>query len=259
MRIFILGTGRMGAWLTEELYLKHEVIVHDADPEKMKYFIKVRRLVELSELDELEPELFINCVTLGDTVSAFEAVLPHLPKDCVIADISSVKTGLADYYAKAGHPFVSSHPMFGPTFGNIRDLENESAVVISESCEAGKAFFRELYSRLGIRIFEKSFEEHDKTVAYSLATPFVSTMVFAACMKRQDAPGTTFKRHLAIAKGLLSEDDRLLAEIMFNPYTIRQIELINSQLSYLTHIIKAKDYEEMTKFLEGLRENIGER
>ena len=94
-------------------------------------------------------------------------------------------------------------------------------------------------------------------MAYSLATPFASTMVFAACMKRQDAPGTTFKKHIAIAKGLLSEDDRLLSEIMFNPYTIRQIELINSQLSYLTHIIKGKDYEEMTKFLEGLRENIG--
>jgi Prephenate dehydrogenase len=257
MRIFILGTGRMGAWLTEELYLSHEVFVHDSCPERMKYFIKVKRLIDLSELDELKPELFINCVTLGDTIAAFDAVLPHLPADCIISDISSVKTGLAEYYKKAGHPFVSSHPMFGPTFGNIRELENESAVIIGESCERGKAFFRELYSKLGIKIFEKDFEDHDKTVAYSLATPFASTMVFAACMKKQDAPGTTFKRHLAIAKGLLSEDDRLISEIMFNPYTIRQIELINSQLSYLTHIIKGKDYEEMTKFLEGLRENIG--
>ena len=64
-------------------------------------------------------------------------------------------------------------------------------------------------------------------------------------MKRQETPGTNFKRHMAIAKGLLSEDDRLLTEIMFNPYTIRQIELINSQLSYLTHIIRQRDYEEM--------------
>ena len=77
-------------------------------------------------------------------------------------------------------------------------------------------------------------------------------------MKRQETPGTNFKRHMIIAKGLLSEDDRLLAEIMFNPYTIRQIELINSKLSYLTHIIKQRDYDEMRKFLAALRENIAE-
>jgi len=77
-------------------------------------------------------------------------------------------------------------------------------------------------------------------------------------MKKQDAPGTNFKKHMAIARGLLSEDDRLLTEIMFNQYTIRQLELINSKLSYLTHIIRQKDYEEMKKFLDTLRKNIAD-
>ena len=258
MRIFIMGTGRMGAWLTEELCLHHEVCVHDEDIERMKYFIKVRRILDLSELDAFKPELFINCVTLGHTVDAFEKVLPHLPEDCILADIASVKTGFSEYYQKLGRPFVSSHPMFGPTFANIRDLQAESAIIISESDERGKAFFRDFYSHLGIRVFEYDFEGHDRTVAYSLATPFASTMVFAACMKKQEAPGTNFKKHMAIAKGLLSEDDRLLSEIMFNPYTIRQIELINSKLAYLTHIIRQRDYDEMNKFLASLRANIAD-
>lgn len=258
MRIFILGTGRMGAWLTEELCLEHEVAVHDADPNRMKYFIKVQRILDLEELREFRPELFINCVSLGSTIEAFDAVLPYLPESCILSDIASVKTGLAEYYRLRERPFVSSHPMFGPTFANIRDLKDESAVIITESGEEGKAFFRGLYRRLGIKIFEKDFEGHDRTVAYSLATPFASTMVFAACMKKQDAPGTNFKRHMTIAKGLLSEDDRLLTEIMFNPYTIRQLELINSKLAYLTHIIAQRDYDEMTKFLATLRENIAE-
>jgi len=248
----------MGAWLTEELCLHHEVCVHDEDIERMKYFIKVRRILDLSELDAFKPELFINCVTLGHTVDAFEKVLPHLPEDCILADIASVKTGFAEYYQKLGRPFVSSHPMFGPTFANIRDLQAESAIIISESDERGKAFFRDFYSHLGIRVFEYDFEGHDRTVAYSLATPFASTMVFAACMKKQEAPGTNFKKHMAIAKGLLSEDDRLLSEIMFNPYTIRQIELINSKLAYLTHIIRQRDYDEMRKFLASLRANIAD-
>jgi len=256
MRIFILGTGRMGAWLTEELCLEHELLVYDGDPERMKYFIRVQRAVDLGEVKAFAPDLFVNSVTLGETTKAFDAVLPLLPPDCIIADIASVKTGLEEYYREKGRPFVSSHPMFGPTFANIRDLSGESAVIIEESDPRGKAFFRDLYSRLGIRVLEKSFAEHDRTMAYSLATPFASTMVFAACMEPHDAPGTNFKRHLAIAKGLLSEDDRLLAEIMFNPLVPRQLELIGSKLTWLSHIIKARDFDEMTRFVRGLRENV---
>jgi prephenate dehydrogenase len=253
-----MGAGRMGAWLTEELCWDHEVCVYDADPKKLKYFIKVRRALELSELREFEPELFINCVTLGDTEAAFDAALPYLPDGCILADIASVKNGIADYYRRSGRPFVSSHPMFGPTFANIRDLHDENAVIIAESDERGKDFFRGFYRERGIRVFEYGFEEHDRTVAYSLAIPFASSMVFAACMKHQEAPGTTFKRHMATAKGVLSEDDRLLAETMFNPYTVRQLELIGSKLAYLSHIIQDKDYEEMKKFLDSLRRNIAD-
>jgi Prephenate dehydrogenase len=191
MRIAILGAGRMGAWLTEELCWHHDVMVHDTDLLKMKYFIKVHRALSIEEFAEFEPELFINCVPLGYTLEAFDKTLPYLPKTCIISDIASVKTGFKEYYEQSGRAFVSSHPMFGPTLANIRDLHEESAIIISESSKEGAAFFRNFYAGLKIRIFEYSFEEHDKTVAYSLATPFASTMVFAACMKNRMLPGLT--------------------------------------------------------------------
>ncbi|MBI5524810.1 MAG: prephenate dehydrogenase [Deltaproteobacteria bacterium] len=258
MRVFILGTGRMGAWLTEELCFEHEVCVHDVEPGRMKYFIKVRRILDLGEVKDFRPEIFINCVTLGETVAAFERAMPYLEPDCILSDIASVKGDLAAFYRRAGRPFVSSHPMFGPTFSNIRDLRDESAIIITESDSRGKEFFRALYERFGVRIFERDFAGHDETIAYSLGTPFASTMVFAACMKEIDAPGTNFRRHMTIARGLLSEDDRLLSEIMFNPRTLKQLETINSKLSYLTHIIRQRDQDEMVKFLAGLRKNIGQ-
>jgi prephenate dehydrogenase len=81
-------------------------------------------------------------------------------------------------------------------------------------------------------------------------------MVFAATMKHQDAPGTTFKRHMNIARGLFSEDDYLLTEILFNPHTGEQLEKIQEQLSTLQNIIKQKDSTGMKKYLTQLRENI---
>jgi prephenate dehydrogenase len=84
-------------------------------------------------------------------------------------------------------------------------------------------------------------------------------MVFAACMKHQDAPGTTFQKHFDVAKGVLSEDDFLLSEILFNPYTPEQVEKIQNQMSRLLEIIKNKDSEAMSVYLAGLRENIKEK
>jgi prephenate dehydrogenase len=256
MKIFVMGAGHMGAWLVEEFCLDHQVAVYDRDKRKLKYFFEVTRLTDLSQLRAFEPELVINAVSLPDTHQAFRDVLPHVPKDCILSDIASVKIGFRDLYLDLGLRFVSTHPMFGPTFANIRDLHNENAIIIEESDQEGKAFFRDFYERLKLNVFDYTFEEHDKTIAYSLSTPFASSMVFAACMKKQEAPGTTFRKHLEIADALLSEDDHLLSEIMFNPHTVRQIEEINSQLAYLTHIIRDRDYDEMKKFLNRLRNNI---
>jgi len=256
MRICIMGAGHLGAWLVEEFCLDHEVAVYDTDRRKLKYFFNVKRLLELAEVKEFEPELLINAVSLPNVYKAFNDVLPYLPERCILSDVASVKTGIHDYYKNIGKKFVSTHPMFGPTFANIRDLRDENAIIIKESEGEGKEFFRNFYEGLKLHVHEYTFEEHDKTIAYSLSVPFASSMVFAACMKKQEAPGTTFRKHMDIAKGLLSEDDHLLAEVMFNPNTVRQIEEINSRLAYLTHIIRGRDYEEMEKFLNKLRNNI---
>lgn len=254
--ICILGAGHMGAWLVEELCHDYEVAVYDPDIKKMKYFFNVTRMTEMSQISDFKPDILINAVSLNKTVEVFQEVEKYLPENCILSDITSVKTDIKDYYEKCSFKYVSTHPMFGPTFSNIRDLSNENAIIITESDEKGKEFFRKFYSSLGLNISEYSFVDHDKTTAYSLSIPFISSMVFAAVMKKQDAPGSTFKRHMQIAEGLLSEDDYLLAEILFNPNTLSQVEKINSQLSYLTHIIKGHDSDEIVKFFNKLRANI---
>jgi prephenate dehydrogenase len=81
-------------------------------------------------------------------------------------------------------------------------------------------------------------------------------MVFAACMKHLEAPGTTFKKHLAIAEGLLSENDYLLSEILLNPHTLPQIERIYEKLSDLMQMIRQKDTKAIHEFVGELRKNL---
>jgi len=256
MRICVIGAGKMGIWLTDALCSQHEVAVFDRDIERLKYVFNTQRLTSFDEISAFNPELVINAVTLKYTVEVFKAVLPYLPKDCIISDIASVKTGLQEFYNSSGHRFVSTHPMFGPTFGNLKELSKHHAIIISESDHLGKAFFKDFYGSLGLNIHDYSFDGHDQTIAYSLSIPFVSTMVFAACMQHQKAPGTTFNKHLDVAKGLLSEDDFLLTEILFNPYSLPQVHNIVEQLNVLIKQIETKDTEQMRGYLARLRENI---
>lgn len=256
MKILILGAGKMGSFFSDVLSFEHEVAIYDTDPQRLRFTFNTHRMTTMEEIEAFKPELLINAATVKYTIPAFESVLPHIPESCIISDIASVKTGLPEFYKKAKRSFVSTHPMFGPTFANLGSLSEENAIIITESDHLGKVFFKDLYSRLHLNIFEYTFKQHDETIAYSLSIPFVSTMVFAATMKHQDAPGTTFKRHMNIARGLFSEDDYLLTEILFNPHTGEQLEKIQEQLSTLQNIIKQKDSTGMKKYLTQLRENI---
>lgn len=256
MRILVLGAGKMGTFFTDVLCMQHEVALFDTDPQRLRFVFNTIRITNPEEIRDFNPELVINAATIKYTIGAFKMILPYLNPSCILSDIASVKTGLPEFYAETGHPFVSTHPMFGPTFANLGDLSSQYTIIISESDHLGKVFFRDLYRNLRLNIFEYSFREHDETIAYSLSIPFVSTLVFTGVMKYQEAPGTTFKKHMAIAQGLLSEDDYLLTEILFNPHTPEQVEKICTQMENLLEIIRNKDSEALKKYLVQARENI---
>ena len=246
----------MGSFFVDLLSFDHETAVFDVDPKRLRFMYNTQRFTSLDEIDAFSPELVINAVTLKYTLDVFRDVLPHLPADCILSDIASVKTGMKEFYEQTGRRYVSTHPMFGPTFANLGALSNENAIVITEGDYMGRIFFRDLYSRLGLHVCEYTFAEHDETVAYSLSIPFVSTFVFADVMKHQDAPGTTFKRPMQIAKGVLGEDDCLLREILFNPRTGGQVANIRDELKTLLEIIDRKDEPALNAYLKRIRSHI---
>ena len=246
----------MGSFFTDLLSFDHEVAVYDPDSARLRFMFNCQRFSSLDEVDEFKPQLVINAATVKYTLDAFNAVMPHLPETAILSDVASVKTGLKEFYEASGHPYVSSHPMFGPTFASLSNLSNENAIIISEGDHLGKVFFRDLYNRLHLHIEEYTFAEHDLTIAYSLSIPFASTLVFASNMKHQDAPGTTFKRHMAIANGLMGEDDYLLSEILFNPHTSEQLQNISDKLAELKDIVDTRDSGRMKEFLDKARQNL---
>jgi prephenate dehydrogenase len=61
---------------------------------------------------------------------------------------------------------------------------------------------------------------------------------------------------MSIARGLFSEDDYLLTEILFNPFTSGQVENIRKELKDLLALIDSKDTVKLQEYLKRLRKNI---
>ncbi|HOK50773.1 MAG: prephenate dehydrogenase/arogenate dehydrogenase family protein [Bacteroidales bacterium] len=256
MKILIVGAGNMGAWLVDALCLDHDIAVMDKNKQRLKFLFSCHRFTTLEEVREFQPQMVINAVSLQHTFEAFDELLPVLPDDCILSDIASVKNGLHAYYQKTGRRFVSTHPMFGPTFANIKELARQNAIIITEGDEEGKQFFRSFYESLHLNIFEYSFDEHDRTIAYSLTIPFVTTLLFGASIKKQKAPGTTFQKHMQIARGLMSENNYLLSEVLCSPYSAEQIDAMKKVLEHLSELIQQKNTPALHDFFEKVRKNI---
>ena len=118
----------MGSFFTDILSFQHETAVFDVNPHQLRFVYNTYRFTTLEEIKDFEPELVINAVTVKYTLDAFRQVLPVLPKDCIISDIASVKTGLKKFYDESGFRYVSTHPMFGPTFASLNNLNTENAM-----------------------------------------------------------------------------------------------------------------------------------
>ena len=133
MKILILGAGKMGSFFTDLLSFDHEVGVYEIDAKRMRFLYNTQRFTELDEIGAFCPDLVINAVSLKYTLDVFRQVIPYLPKEhCILSDISSVKTGFKEFYESSGFHYVSTHPMFGPTFANLGKLSDENAIIINE-------------------------------------------------------------------------------------------------------------------------------
>ena len=152
MRILVLGAGKMGSFFLDLLSFEHETAVYERDAKRLRFTYNTLRFTTLEEIKDFKPELVINAVTVKYTIDAFKDIIPIVPKDCIISDIASVKTGLKEFYEASGMRYVSTHPMFGPTFANLNQLSEENAIIISEGDDEGKLFFRNLYKNLGLNI-----------------------------------------------------------------------------------------------------------
>lgn len=113
----------MGSFFTDILSFQHETAVFDVNPHQLRFVYNTYRFTTLEEIKEFEPELVINAATVKYTLDAFRQVLPVLPKDCIISDIASVKTGLKEILRRKRFPICIDTSHVRPYFCQSQQSE----------------------------------------------------------------------------------------------------------------------------------------
>lgn len=191
--------------------------------EQSDYTVTSLEKDDWAEADEIfrGADLVIVAVPIKLTVSVIEG-LSVLPKQCILADITSVKDHPLQAMLKVHQgPVVGLHPMFGPDSpGMIKQV-----VVVCHGREPDKyEWLLEQMRTWGAVLHESSSKEHDSAMAFIQVMRHFSTFVYGQHLKEEDPSlasllmfsSPIYRLELAMVGRLFAQAPELYADIIFN-------------------------------------------
>ncbi len=213
--IVVVGSqGRMGAYFVRRLQ-KCKYTVHGID---------IPLTAEVYAKACAEAALVLLCVPAHAMKDVLIHMTPHMPKECILADITSVKVqALATMQKYWQGAVVGTHPLFGNKPQRGSDL-GVTIVPAQGTAEEHVLFVENIFTALGCRVFRSTAEQHDKAMAAIQNLNFITSLAYFAALAQDEnlLPFLTpsFKRRQDAAHKLLTEDAALFAGLYeANPYS----------------------------------------
>lgn len=208
MRITIIGhTGKMGKTFYERFTQKqHEVIGIDIPFAEEKLFQAIKNA-----------EIILFCIPAKAMEEMCKKIAHHIPKHCILMDITSVKIlpikSMEKYYKG---PVIGTHPLFGPRsleynkiclcLGSYFDTLNPEKEKIKDS-------IFNLFKEINCIPFYASAYEHDKAMAALQGLNFVTNVAYFAMTANmpelKEFLTPSFLRRLQASKDNVKEDGEL--------------------------------------------------
>ncbi len=213
MKIAVLGgAGQMGQWMLRHLAVQNHSLVTSnpvqrTDSEEtspLEYTVSPNNETAVGDVD-----VAIISVPIEETANVVREITPHMRRNAVLCEISSVKLGIIDSLREAascGLQPLSIHPMFGPGTRSLHkkilmvpviDLENEY--------NQTKRIFPEA------EIVSVAAEQHDRAMALTLSIPYLINMIIGAMFSGEDIEllerlgGTTFRLQKVLTGAIMAQ------------------------------------------------------
>ncbi|MCL1123077.1 bifunctional chorismate mutase/prephenate dehydrogenase [Shewanella surugensis] len=194
--------------------------------------------------------LVIVTVPIQITCDLIATKLTQLPKSCILADLTSIKSApmTAMLEAHSG-PVLGLHPMFGPDVGS---LAKQVVVVCNGRKPEAYQWLLEQITIWGARLVEAEPQQHDKSMQLVQAMRHFSSFVYGLNLCKESADIETllqfsspiYRLELAMVGRLFAQSPELYADIIFSQR--ESIAVISDYLENYTQalfLLKSGDRE----------------
>ncbi|MCE0555982.1 MULTISPECIES: bifunctional chorismate mutase/prephenate dehydrogenase [unclassified Motilimonas] len=178
------------------------------------------------------------------------ARLGNLPKDCILADITSTKSGpLQAMLDVHSGPVVGLHPMFGP------DISSFAKQVIAYCDGRDAQQYQWLITQMqiwGARLYRTSAQAHDEAMTLIQALRHFTSFAYGVHLESVNADvkqllelsSPIYRLELAMVGRLFAQDPELYADIiMSNPDNLKMIQAYHHSLGEGVKLLEAGDKE----------------
>lgn len=166
-------------------------------------------------------DLALISVPINVTVEIIENIAPHLPPDCVLADLTSIKEepvkAMLEYHKG---PVIGLHPMFGPT---VTTMDKQIVVSTPGRYHDACKWLYDQFVSWGALVMESDAEEHDRIMSVVQALRHFASFAFGRFILRHRVDlnrtiafsSPIYRLELAMVGRLFAQDPSLYSEIIF--------------------------------------------
>lgn len=165
-------------------------------------------------------DLAIIGVPIESTTDVVEKICPYLPPDCILADITSIKSSPVKAMLKAHlGPVIGMHPLFGPTTSS---MDKQIIVVTPGRDYPACHWLIEQLTTWGSIIVKANPEEHDDIMGVVQTLRHFATFAFGQFLARKridlhrtlEFSSPIYRLELGMVGRLFTQDPSLYAEII---------------------------------------------
>jgi len=205
--------------------------------------------------------LAVICVPIETTVTVIERIAPHLPPDCVLADLTSIKTApMTAMLAAHPGPVVGLHPLFGPTTST---MDKQIVATVPGRRNPECRWLLDQLAAWGAVLVEATAGEHDDVMAIVQSLRHFATFTFGRFLYRKcidlqrslEFSSPIYRLELGMVGRLFAQDAALYSEIIFASPQRRA--LLKDYIASLTDCMEMLEKGDKAAFNDQFREIAG--
>ena len=199
-------------------------------------------------------------VPIGVTGQVIRAIGPHMPKESLLMDVTSLKAEpVKAMLASSCSEVIGLHPLFGP---RIKTLKGHNIVLCPVRSRKWLPWVREIFIKNGAILIETQPDHHDACMALVQGLNHLNSITLGLTLagsgfgleELQQYATPILKTKLDILKKIFSRNSRLYAEIItLNPHIQKVVTNYMNSLSELKELIDRKDSRSLQKRIENTK------